>query len=119
MAFASLFVGDSQTMTSEAALLGVPAIKCNTFAGDLSVPNELEVKYGLCYAYHPKDFDAFFNHVKRLLDNPDTKIEWSRKRDIYLHDKIDVSAYFSWFIDNYPESRKIIKDNPNYQFSFQ
>ncbi|MDD3724418.1 MAG: DUF354 domain-containing protein, partial [Bacteroidales bacterium] len=38
MYYASLFIGDSQTMTSEAAIMGVPALKCNTFAGKLSVP---------------------------------------------------------------------------------
>ena len=49
--YASMFIGDSQTMTSEAALLGTPAIKCNSFAGNLSIPNEIEHKYGLCYSF--------------------------------------------------------------------
>ena len=47
--YAKMFIGDSQTMTTEAAILGTPALKCNTFAGKLSVPNELEEKYNLCY----------------------------------------------------------------------
>ena len=51
-------------MTSEAAILGVPALKCNTFAGRLSVPNELEQKYGLCYAYQPCEFDRLYAHVE-------------------------------------------------------
>ena len=119
MAFASMFIGDSQTMTSEAAILGVPALKCNTFAGRLSVPNELEQKYGLCYAYHPDDFDKFYAHVKRLLEDEHTKEKWAEKRTRLLSDKIDVTAFFIWFIENYPESRKIMKENPDYQYRFK
>ena len=119
MAYASMFLGDSQTMTSEAAILGVPALKCNTFAGRLSVPNELEQKYGLCYAYHPDDFEKFYDHVKRLLEDEHTKEEWAEKRKRFLADKIDVTAFFTWFIENYPESRRIMKENPKYQYRFK
>jgi len=31
---ANLFIGDSQTMATEAAILGVPTIRCNTFVGE-------------------------------------------------------------------------------------
>ena len=119
MYYASMFLGDSQTMTSEAAIMGVPALKCNTFAGKLSVPNELEQKYGLCYAYHPDDFEKFFEHVERLLKQPDLKDEWMRKREKFLQDKIDVTAFFTWFIENYSESHRTINDNPDYQYRFR
>lgn len=103
MAYSSMFVGDSQTMTSEAAILGVPALKCNTFAGQLSVPNELENQYGLCYAYHPDDFDKMYEHVKILLErNPDElRAEWQEKRKRFLDDHIDVTDFFTQFIENY------------------
>jgi len=39
-------------MTSEAAMLGTPSLKLNSFAGKLSVPNELEQKYQLCYSFY-------------------------------------------------------------------
>jgi len=119
MSFATMFLGDSQTMTSEAAILGVPALKCNTFAGKLSVPNELEEKYGLCFAYHPSEFEKFYAHVKRMLEAPHTKEEWQKKREKFLADKIDVTAFFTWFIENYPESRRIVNENPAYQFIFR
>lgn len=119
MAFASMFVGDSQTMTSEAAIMGVPALKCNTFAGNLAVPNELESKYGLCYAYRPDEFDSFFEHIKVIADNPKCKEEWQAKRGRFLADKIDCVSFFTWFIENYPESSKIIKENPDFQYRFK
>lgn len=103
MAYSSMFVGDSQTMTSEAAIMGVPALKCNTFAGRLSVPNMLEQQYGLCYAYHPDDFDKLYEHVKSLLErNPDDlHAEWKEKRERFLDEHIDVTAFFTQFIENY------------------
>lgn len=119
MAFATMFLGDSQTMTSEAAILGVPALKCNTFAGKLSVPNELEQKYRLCYSYQPSEFDKFYNHAKELLSRPDLKQEWKQKRGKFLADKIDVTAFMVWFIENYPESKRIMKENPDYQYRFR
>ena len=60
--YATMLIGDSQTMTSEAAVLGTPAIKCNSFAGKLSVPNEIEYKYNLCYSFPPEDFDKMMEN---------------------------------------------------------
>ncbi len=119
MYYSSMFLGDSQTMTSEAAIMGVPALKCNTFAGKLSVPNELENKYGLCCAYHPDDFERYYYHVKSLLQKENLKEEWSVKKDRFFADKIDVTAFFTWFIENYPESKRIMKENPDYQYRFR
>lgn len=46
---ANLYIGDSQTMATEAALLGTPAIRTNSFVGsnDMSNFKILESKYGL------------------------------------------------------------------------
>lgn len=103
MAYSSLFVGDSQTMTSEAAVLGVPSFKCNTFAGRLSVPNMLEQKYGLCHSFHPADFSALCQAIENLLSqDPETiRHDWQQKRNNMLNDMIDVSAFFTQFIEDY------------------
>ncbi|MBR3783427.1 MAG: DUF354 domain-containing protein [Bacteroidales bacterium] len=103
MAYSSLFLGDSQTMTSEAAVLGVPALKCNTFAGRLSVPNMLEQRYGLCYAYLPSQFDEMYHHIEQLLArNPDElKKEWQAKRKRMLNEMIDPTEFFVNFIEHY------------------
>lgn len=119
MFYATMFIGDSQTMTSEAAIMGVPALKCNTFAGRLSVPNELEQEYGLCYAYHPDDFEKFYKHIESLLKQSDLKEEWMKKRERFLKDKIDVSAFFTWYIENYPQSKQIMIEKPEYQYNFK
>ena len=100
MAYSSMFVGDSQTMTSEAAVLGVPALKCNTFAGRLSVPNMLENKYGLCYAYTPEHFEEMLGHIQKMLArNPEElKNEWQTKRQRMLSDMIDPTEFFVNYI---------------------
>ena len=116
--YSSMFVGDSQTMTSEAAVLGVPAFKCNTFAGRLSVPNMYE-DYGLCKSYTPDRFDEMYSELTSILSRTDPKAEWREKRDRFLGDMIDVTAFFTWFIENYPESKKVLKDNPDYQLRFK
>ena len=96
MAYSSMFLGDSQTMTSEAAVLGVPALKCNTFAGRLSVPNMLEQRLDLCYAYQPQQFEEMYSHIKQLLarDPEDLKNEWQEKRQRMLAEVIDPTEFF-------------------------
>lgn len=117
--YAKMFLGDSQTMTSEAAILGTPALKCNTFAGKLSVPNELEEKYALCYSYQPVDFDKFLAKAKELLEDPNLEDIWQKRKDKFLSEKIDVTAFMVWFIENYPNSAIIMKENPDYQNKFK
>jgi len=102
MAYCSLFVGDSQTMTSEAAILGVPALKCNTFAGRLSVPNMLEQKYQLCFAYQPNDFDKMIRQLNDLLEKDPVTLreEWKKKRQRFLNDMIDPTEFFVNYIEH-------------------
>lgn len=119
MAFATMFLGDSQTMTSEAAVLGVPALRCNSFAGRISYLEEEEHKYGLTYGFLPSEFEKMYEKAKELLDIQNLREEWQEKRRIMLSDKIDVTAFQTWFIENYPESKKIMRKNPDYQYNFK
>lgn len=117
--YAKMYIGDSQTMTSEAAILGTPALKCNSFAGKLSIPNELENSYQLCFSFLPEQFEIMLNKIKELLKNPRLKQEWHDRRRRMLNDKIDVTAFLVWFIENYPESVGIIRENPEYYVRFK
>lgn len=117
--FATMFLGDSQTMTSEAAILGVPALKCNSLAGKLSVPNEIEYKYDLCYAYKPENFDQMLLKAEELLKRKNLKEEWNLKRVSMLNEKIDVTGFLVWLIEGYPNSIKELKNNPDLQYQFK
>jgi uncharacterized protein len=119
MFYATMFIGDSQTMTSEAAILGTPALKCNTFAHKLSIPNMLEDDYDLCYSYQPKEYNQFIDKIQLLLQNPLLKNEWKQKRERFLSETIDPTSFLVWFIENYPDSAQIMKENPDYQYRFK
>jgi len=117
--YATMLVGDSQTMTSEAAVLGTPAIRCNTFVGRIHYLEEEEHKYGLTYGFRPNHSEEMFQKIEELLSMPDLKEEWQRRRQNMLSEKIDYASFLTWFIENYPDSQKLMKDNPNYQFRFK
>ncbi len=117
--YAHLFIGDSQTMTTEAALLGIPALKCNSFAGRLSVPNELEGKYKLCYSFLPENFDKMVERLKEMLNASDLKEEWVKRKNRMLVDKIDVTSFLVWFIERYPESVDLVKEPGIFEKNFR
>ena len=117
--YATMFIGDSQTMTSEAAVLGTPAIRSNSFVGRIAYLEEEEHKYGLTYGFLPEDFSNMYLKIKELLSNSDLKGEWKRRKENMLEDKIDVTSFFTWFIGNYPDSFKVMKKEPEYQKRFR
>jgi len=41
------------------------------------------------------------------------------KRNKFLETKIDATGFLIWFIENYPQSAKIMKENPDYQYRFK
>ncbi|GAB3961734.1 DUF354 domain-containing protein [Spirosoma harenae] len=102
--YATLFVGDSQTMTTEAALLGTPAVKLNSFAGKLSIPNELEQKYQLCYSFQPHQFELMLDRIRELLLEDNIKKIWSVRRQYMLKEKIDLTSFLIKLLLNYPDN---------------
>ncbi len=117
--YATMFLGDSQTMTSEASVLGVPALKYNSFAGKLSIPNELEEKYELCYSYLPEDFNNYKLKILKLLKQEKLKEIWHTKLERLYSDKVSTTDFLLWFIENYPKSVEIMKKDPDYQLRFK
>ncbi len=117
--YAEMLIGDSQTMTSEAAVLGTPAIRSNSFVGRISYLEEEEHKYGLTYGFKPDETEKMFAKIKELLLMPGLKEEWQKRRQKMLADKIDVTAFLVWFVENYPKSDSIMKANPDYQYVFK
>jgi len=109
LSFATLFVGDSQTMTSEAAILGTPALKCNSFAHKLSVPNMLEDEYDLCYAFQPEEFELMMQKAQELLATPGLKQAWNMKRERFLAAMTDPTEYLVTFIENYPVRKRFLR----------
>lgn len=112
MAFASLYIGDSQTMAAEAGVLGVPFARFNDFVGakKIGVMEELEHVYGLTYGISSHEPEQLYSKIEELLAMPNLREEFQTRRQKMLADKIDVTAFFTWFIENYPESVKEAKN---------
>lgn len=116
--YATMLIGDSQTMTSEAAVLGTPAIRSNTFVGRIAYLEEEEHKYNLTYGFKPDETEKMFAKIIELLKVSNLKEEWQKRRQRMLTDKIDVTAFLIWFVENFPESSKIMKTDSSYQYRF-
>jgi len=116
--YATMFLGDSQTMTSESAILGTPALRMNSFVGRIAYLEEEEHKYGLTFGFKPDEFDKMIEKIKILIQVGDLKGEWKHRRDKLLSEKIDVTSFLFWFVENYPKSVSILRENPNYPKKF-
>jgi uncharacterized protein len=101
LAFATLLVSDSQTMTAEAAILGTPAIRCNSFVGRISYLEELEQRYQLTYGFRPDDEDKMYAFIVNLLEQQNLREIWEQRRGKMLSEKIDVNAWMINFVESY------------------
>ena len=119
LSFASIYIGDSQSMAVEAAMLGTPSLRFNNFAGKIGVLEELEHTYELTYGISPTEPNKLYDKLNELISNPNLKEIFQQRRKKMLSDKIDVTAFFTWFLENYPASRTIMKENPDFQFKFK
>ena len=136
MAFASLYIGDSQTMAAEAGVLGTPFVRFNDFVGRLSYLHELEaptdfhprangyvpvvdkhvpddVHYSLGFGHKTADVEGFYQSVERWMKTPDRKEICTQRREKMLSEKIDYAKYLTWFIENYPQSQVLSKEKQN------
>jgi len=73
----------------------------------------------LTYGFRPDQSELMFKKMDELLSLPDLKAEWQRRRQKMLSENIDYSKFLTWFIENYPDSRDIIRNNPDYQWQFK
>jgi predicted glycosyltransferase len=114
LAEVDLFVGEGATMASECAMIGTPAIYVNSMeAGTI---NDHEKNNLL---FHFRNIDGVIDKALKIISNPNSKEESKKNRDQMLRDKIDVTTFFIWFIENYPQSFQIMKENPDYQYNFR
>lgn len=117
--YANLLIGDSQTMTTESAVLGTPAIRCNSFVGNSDMSNfiELEKKYNLIFNF--ANHSQALQKAKHILETPGIKELWKKRRDEMLRDKIDVTSFMVWLIEEYPRSCYMMKQDSSVQLQFQ
>ena len=117
VAFASLYYGESATMASEAAILGTPAIYIDNQGRGYT--DEQQDKYGLVFNYSEsiKDQELSINKGVSILKSKN--YYFKQRSQLMLRDKLDITSFIYWFIENYPNSFKTMKTNPAYQDIFR
>jgi hypothetical protein len=115
MAHAHLLVTEGATMASECAMLGTPAIYVNSL--DTGTLREQEDKYQLLHGF--RSSKGVIEKVAELINTPNLKETCQLRRQKMLSEKIDPTTFLVWFIENYPESVKIMNENPDYQDRFK
>jgi len=96
--FATMYIGDSQTMTAEAAVLGTPAVRFNDFVGELSYLEELEHRFHLTRGIRTSNPAKLVEAVKELLAMPDLKGEWEQRRQAMLAQSTDLAQLMTTMV---------------------
>ncbi len=117
--YAKLLVTDTQTMATEAAILGTPTIRSNKFVGSKDMGNfiELQERFGLLFNI-PNPEKAIEKAIE-IARSESVKKEWCEKREKLLKEKTDITSFMVWFIENFPESMNEFKQNPDVPFIFR
>lgn len=117
--FASLIYGESATMASECACLGVPAIYHNDQGP--GYPRQQEREYGLVLNYSESisDQGIAIDMATNILKDKNSRSKFRSKSIKMLAEKIDVTAFWVWFIDNYPQSVEMVRDEEEFWEQFK
>jgi len=118
IANARIFITEGATMASEAGVLGIPYIYINPLQ-DLGYITEQIRKYPEI-ASRSKNIEE----IKCILNDKFNALNstFHRRDDFkYSFEKstIDPTKFLVWFVENYPDSFKIMKENPDYQYNFK
>lgn len=116
--YATLYVGEGATTASECAVLGTHAVYVNTLKA--GVQEEEEERYGLVHTISDILSREFtIQRAVELLENSNLRTLGKQKREKLLKDKIDLTAFMVWFIENFPDSFRLMKENPDIQKRFR
>ena len=114
--YSLLYFGESGTMASESALLGTPSINISTSATSIGVFADISKK-SLMYIL-PDENKALKKAVEIIKDNF-SKEQARNNRIQLLSEKIDLTSFMIWFVENYPESMNVMIENPKFQLKFK
>ena len=103
LSYASLFITDTQTMATEAALLGTPTIRVSPLMGDCD-PVFIELERDFHLLFNLKTSSEVAAKAIQLIKNPRVKEDWQKKRDRLLNKKLDMTALMVSLIEEFPES---------------
>ncbi|MDI6401479.1 DUF354 domain-containing protein [Balneolaceae bacterium ANBcel3] len=98
LAHAKLVIGDSQTMSAEAGVLGTPFIRYNDFVGRIGYLNELENKYKLGFGIIPDHPEELLKKAEELAASDETEKIFMERKELMLKAKINVADFLYRYI---------------------
>ncbi len=96
IAHARLVVGESATMSSEAAVLGVPAVFIATTGRGYT--DDQEWRYGLVRHFTEDQYDMALTAIEEILAAP--AATWRSARQRLLAEKIDVTGWMTGYFES-------------------
>jgi len=99
LAFAKIYIGDSQTMAAEAGILGTPFLRYNDFVGKIGYLNELEKDFELGYGFKTNQANQLKNRLNELLYRNNLEKEWALRRQLMLETKHDFSNFIFTLVE--------------------
>jgi predicted glycosyltransferase len=99
--YATLYVGESPTIASEAAIMGTPSICVSPLKYGYIDEESQRYKLVIQVRDITKGKEKVLKEAIELLENPDIKKEWQKRKERLLKDKIDVTEFMTRFIEEY------------------
>jgi len=115
--YAQMVVADSNTIITESAVLGTPSVVSHPKVNLIGNFIELGEKNSLIFKY--ENTKEAIDKAVELIQQTNIKEEWKKKRDLYFNNKVNITKFMVWFIENYPQSFKEIKEKPDMQYNFR
>ena len=103
--YATMYIGESPTMTTESAVLGTPALCVSSWACSCGNFEDLSKRYGLIYC--STDQNQVVEVALELLKLDNLKNKWHEKREKLLLNKIDVTKFMVELVENYNIKRRM------------
>jgi predicted glycosyltransferase len=110
--YAQIFIGDSTTMCTEAAVLGTPAVEFDEYFYEIEQMLEIERKYQLINCFRTNQTNEFINKINELINTKNLKLVYGERREKLLNDAIDVSAFLISLFESSSEKIKEYNKNP-------
>jgi len=86
-----MYIGDSQSMATEAALLGVPSLRYNSFVGEKDMSNFIKLEKELGLLFNFNDFDLLLKKASVLISNTSLSSDWQEKRIQYFKNSGNIN----------------------------
>lgn len=109
--FAEFIVSEGATMASEAGVMGTTAIYVNSLE---RCYNEDQERYGTVLNF--RNGNGVLDKIKELTNKSVARNEGYND---LLKDKIDLTSFLVWFVEEFPESNSKMKENPEYEYNFK